>query len=819
MGGFDHLETAMRARDIIKRASREEAGKVLRPKLIGRMMSVDLPRLKGTVWFPGDEQPMPVNIFANAVPAEWQHKRPEFEGEGSSTDGWGATVAVERLNDALWVTHILTGSSSALDFRSLGVSLVEQNGAIIQAGGPTADAIVDIAGDPYETFINCRVTDTSVLVGEAVEFGPFTTFSEGTPGAGYMEITVFNGAAVKVYRFVADPANEFDNVYYSSLNAIWFRLIPEQHINTSTWSGDTATWGDFDLDISFKKTSYGNTEFFSGYKEMWFRLVKRSNDTTGLDARITIRATNVQKGRSLGGRELFMQERVVSPGIVWGYLGYHGANHGLIQTENYTFDVFNRVVAAGWGQSNTQVDYEQSTGTSANAAVDGQRGVIIITSNNSRYDVRQDESKTNFDAQMIVQLGVAATGAPIRMGFVVNFNTANTNCWFLSLVFGTGGTVSAAVEKRVTGVVTSLGTGGSQSYTASSKFRIRIQTMNDGTAQTYRVRMWPVNTREPQTWAVTATETATRAANTWGVYAQADTSNTNTKPLSVYFEDLRANTAYGTVTSNGQGITWHTGPWRSGILRMANDLQKTWTYDGYIEWHEVSSTQYIRWTGNIHLDGIGSHRNGMQNGRAFIRLPTEQAAFDVRIMPVTGGTDVVSCDPTVGIPLAFGQSLWCAVSPECIYDNLVYQLFIVDGQRLADYILPEWMVLIAARGPFPATPEIRLGNGETLDRWHRPTFFNSWADRVGFPPLRYRKFGGAGNMVHITGQVTVGNGTAGVIFATVDPEYRPPSQQVIPAPGGNTVITVDGANIQCQSTMTGGTVVYINGVYAIDAGN
>src|SRR6185436_8883579 len=129
------------------------------------------------------------------------------------------------------------------------------------------------------------------------------------------------------------------------------------------------------------------------------------------------------------------------------------------------------------------------------------------------------------------------------------------------------------------------------------------------------------------TWTVTATETATRAAGTWGMYAQADTGNTNTKNFDVLFEDVQVNTAFGTPTANGHATNWHTGPWRSGQLRMATGLQKTWTHDGQFILQDFSGVSYLKWSGSIWLDGIGSHRNGMHNGRAYIQIPSEGPFF------------------------------------------------------------------------------------------------------------------------------------------------------------------------------------------------
>jgi hypothetical protein len=788
MGGFDHIETAIRVRDIIKRAANKEAQSVAPGPLVGRMMSVDLPRLRGTVWLPNDEQPIQVNIFASAIPAEWQHKNVNANEDFDSTQGRGALVTIERLNDALWVTHILTGSTSALDLRALGFSVVEQNGAPTSAGGPSADAIVDIAGDPSETFINCRLIDTTILPGEALEFGPFTTINPGTPGAGYMEMTVKLGSAQKAYRFVADPANEFDNPYYSAVNAIWFRLTADHELTTSTWSGNTATFTDFDVDISFKKTAYGNDPAFGDFKEMWFRIIRRSSGT-GMDAKVTLRATNIQKGRSLGGRELFMQEKVSSPGIFWGILGFHGANHGFTKNQFFTYDVFNRITSGDWGQSNTQVAYISNAGTTTNYSVNGQTGVITISANNTRYHQRQNESRTNFDGTMLVKPGRVATGASIRMGFMTNFDAGTSNCWMFAIEFQTTGTVRATIEKRIAGVISGAVSLSGQTYTATTRMRIRFQTLNNGTAQTYRMKLWEFGFREPEAWTLTWTQTESRAAGTWGVYAQADTGNTNTKNFDVTFEDIQVNTNFGTQPLNGHGTDWHTGPWRSGILRMANDLQKSWVLDGDFQVQDFGFI-YVRWTGKIWLDGIGSHRNALHNGRAYLEIPSESGAFDVKVFP---GGGLVSIDPFFGFGLGPGQSIWVGVPPECGFDNLIYNVFYVDGTILQDYMLPEWAVMIASyvsSGLTSVGPRIRLGNGDLMDPWRVPTFGSGWSNYgSGFDGIGYRKE--QSGIVRLKGLVKNTTATATNAIFTLPVGFRPT--------GGDKIFTIQSS----QATSTG----------------
>lgn len=787
---FGSQQTAARVRDVIRRLSTNQiTAQVPRP-LVGRVISVDLPRLRGTVWFPGDDQPIEVSIFANAVPAQWESSASFVGVSGDSISGAGSIVVCERLNGILYIVHVLSGGQSALDFKSLNFSLLLQEGADTVAGGPSANAAVDIAGKPHETYFNCHVSNDDVLIGEAIEFGPFTTFDPGTPGPGFIEMSITVEGCIKYYRFVSNPLFEYDNTFFTAARpSAWFTIMPSQSAAYHETSAPYTETTDFQLDITFRRTSYGNTDAFATFKEMWFRITKRKSisSSPGLDAKITIRATNVQKGRSLGGRELFMQERAIAPEIPMGRVGFDNSSHFLGQfSQQYIKDTFGRVTAVGgWGKfdwTGIGTTWQINTGTTTDFLTDGQYGIININANNTYYEIGSSATGVaSIDDIISFVVPAVTTGAQIQVGTYIAVNpVASGDRYLLCLDFKTGGTIEMTFRKKVSGTVSVIGsaTATGLSYTTGTKVHARFNMeLGTGVATKYlRAKVWLDGTDEPEAWTKDITDaTVTISSGTWAWFVLAETGNTNTKPYVVKFDKLDGvRGRYSTSTDHPE--TWHNGPWRSAPLRIAQDLQKTWTCDGVITWDGTNSK--LKWTGNIYLSGVGRNIDGLRYGKAWIAPRIEDTGALLGRLPTDpGGSDpnqglIVVNTPANGIPLAANQSLWVAVPPGTGWDNLYPCLFIVDGNVARDYELPEWAVLIAMRGPSGVSPEIRLGNGTFLDSWKNLSFNTNWSNfGSSYSTGQYKKE--TQNIVRLKGLIKHTTTNATGVIATLPTGFRP----------------------------------------------
>lgn len=781
---FAKQETAARARDLIQKAARGVAKEETPRKLIGRMMSVDLPRLRGTVWFPGDSQPITVNIFANAVPADWQYKEDGRDGQDSSIAGYGSEVVVERLNGQLWVTQVLTGGTAALDFKPLNMSVMGMKGAPTQAGGPSADAIVDISWRPYETFVNMRIDADTVLVGGAVEFGPFTTWIETTPFGGSLEMTVQLGDSFRMYRMAVNIAEDFDIDSVNYPQPLWARMLPE-HDNGSRWyPSDFRGYGsEYALDVCLRRTAYGNTENFTGYREMWFRIVKLNEwkNVPGINAAITLRSNCVQRARSLGGRELFMYEVVNKPAFPVGYVGFHESGMGPTKQLSNFSDNFNRVVSGtgNWGQGESVNNTNWvAAGTATAAGVDGFSAYMDIAANNVNYEMSNGANINGQpDFNIRFQCPVVATGAPIRIAFIHAqdpSNPGNRNLFGLDL--GLAGALSVTARRSVGGVVSNMTApvAASFSYGANMWLRFRIRLMNNNAnSQTIWLKVWMDGTKEPHNWDlhyVYSPGSAVYYNGYYGFLVRAETGNTNAKNITIKFGEMEGNN--NPENWAGHGEYWSTGPWRNSPLRIAQDLQKTFTYTGTFKWDGT----YLKLPTRINLTGVGRKHDGLAQGRAEIFMNPDSS--DEIILRYPHRSSEGPLDPYItvtysqGIPLAEGQSLWCGIEPGAGIDNQFRYLFILDSAKDWQSGVPEWAILIAARGFSDAVPEIRLGNGEVLDRWRAFSYAAGWSDYAGgFDTGAYRME--AGGIVRLKGLVKNTNINATTTITTLPVGFRP----------------------------------------------
>lgn len=823
--GFGRLDTASRVREVIKKLATQEIATQVPNRNIGRVMSVDLPRLRATVWFPNDEQPIEVKLLSSVIPGDWQHKSDD-NGSYDSLSGYGSQAVVERLNGTLYVTQVLTGGQFSFDFRTMNQSIVAQRATPTSAGNTTS--IEPIVDQPLESFFNCRVVDSSLNRNQAIEFGPFTQYYSGQPGIGFMEMTVSvqPERGQKYYKFVVNPPQEFDHPGSTGILDSWFRILPEHSITDS--DNTPGGFADWDLDISYKRTAYGNTSEYAGYPEIWFRIVKRSAwGGGGLDAFVTVRATNIQKARSLGGRELFMQEKRTAPAEIHGFLGYHNSKHMFRDTDDYSlFDDFGRsqpVVGGGWGNSDSGQAWTGTTGL----WVDGASGVLSHTAAAQTLTARINDNQTFVEATWVTWVEQIATGAEFQTQGLFRFLDQNNKVSF-KLVFDLAGVLKLSVIESYLGAHIILGSDVTLpfTYAANTKVRMRIKISTIGA---FYAKAWLDGTREPENWTKTGGIPNIVGGTNYGYGFSCLTggANNNSRPSNIHFSEIKV--YYKDPTPDNTGVQWHSGPWRGGLLRLANDVQHSWTYGVQgMSW----KNDRIKW-GIIFLHGPGPHRNGLATGRQNLTMPDPGAV--IQVLP-TGSTVTSTID---GIPLQPDQALYVGLPPGGDWRDLSLNLFVVDGTSTRDYQLPEWAVLIASRGPaanptfaLNSIPEIKLGNGQVLDKWRPLSFRSSWVNfGSGHQPCEFRME--AGNLVRFrglfknTGAIITGPQSVTGTFADLPLFFTPENIEIFhvisggSGPEGDARIDInpDGTMVTPRQS-NGGGALYISlaGVTFVAAG-
>lgn len=735
MAGFDHIDTAAALREIMGSVAEQKVNEVTPSASYGRVISVNTTSLSATVWFPGDEAPVSVNMFPNLVPAAWHEKFGPGSGAGipnTSYYGYGSQVAVADFNGKKYITQVLTDAVLWPEARLMSPTLVTQVATEIAADA--AGMPQQLVGEQYETFINCSISNASLSDGGAISFGPFVAKNNDLPGIGWIEMTAteLNGST-KYFKFPVNPTQDFQHTGGSSFLDDWFRIIPEQQI----CNPNSSQIVDFDVDVAIKRTVYGLKDDFTPSEELWFRVVKRGNGWTGFYGQISIRATNIQKGRSLSGRKLFMQETLASPPAHKGYLGFHNAQHIFRDFDDYgVLDNFGRTVASNssnsiaWGTSDSGPAW-----IGKNAAgpwgVNGTEAYIAPTGNYVSYITLNQGTVFNPDIYWDTWISAVPTGAEVQTGVIARFSDAS-NMIILKVIFNTTGLISLSIVQAVAGVFTVLGADYNTGVAFTVGTRIRCRARVFGT--TMFIKCWnPLLSRE-QDWVkfTGGAPFTSDPAHMAGFMVQPGGANTNTKPITVFFDNVKA--SLYTKGQDNNTTQWHTGPWRSGALRLAQNLQKTWMCTGRFFW----ANDRLGWNDRIYFGGIGQHRMGLAAGSTMMQYPPTTSAFGFTIPVVPNGTAAsVFSD---GIPLSPGQALYVAIPPGQTWENLYEYLFIVDTAATADYDLPEWAILIAMRHDKTNTgPEIRLGNGQVLDKWRDVAFATGFANfGAGTQACQYR---------------------------------------------------------------------------------
>lgn len=691
---FSDLGTAVRVREIVKKAASKQIAVQVPSPLVGRVISVDVPRLKAMVWFPGDENPVEATLLAGVIPGSWQEQLDPGMTSNTSFAGYGSQVSCQKLNGTLYVVNVLSGGSSSFDLNVTNQVIRMQNASF--EGEDRG-----LYGSPLEGIMSVSVGGPTEN-GEAIEFGPFTRETRSSIESGWVEMTIKGAGRVKMYEFTM-------NFYVESgrtgdlLPGRWLRVIPKGE------TGDIYQSDDWDLDVTVRETEHGMVGDFPT-EEIWFRMVKANSDIMGLNGDITIRTQVFQKSRSLDGRERFLQIHMVKPVDCAGYIGFH--NSGMPWQDDLKgahFDFFDRADrTALWGSiegeaSPTGFVWEHYYGGVGHFGIMNRTAYMILpVANDTRISQGPDMPA---DVEIIYDVatphGTILGGALIGAAFARVNNPANENGYYFRTEHNADGAVWLKIHKWDGTVgMTELGSEYITGYNHDPDVYLRTKVQLIGT--TLRMKCWnPATMDEPWNWQKSVTDSTYTLGGRVGLWAWRIATNTNNNPR-VHFSKFIAR-----PMPQRQAIPtahWNTGPWRSSVLRVAQQVQNGWTLSGGSFIWDGSS---LEWTGNIRLDGSVRNRNGLVSGRAFITAPPTSS--QIPVYPA-GAFRTVSA---AGIQLFGGESLWCAIPPGQIDTEMMDYLFIARPARdIGDFDIPEWAVMIATR---PSSGNgIRLGNGDII---------------------------------------------------------------------------------------------------------
>lgn len=730
MSGFDSYSTAARFRDIMRRTAQSQAAIIAPQASVGRVVSIDIERLKAMVWFPGDETPIQVNIFATAIPGDWQARHQNDGTEETSISGHGSLVVVERFKGQQYVTQVLTGGSFSFGSNVMNQYVVTQ---LPQVGDA---ASTELSGNEFELYTAAEVIG-AVDDGGAIAFGPFRSSHQDETFVGAIDMTVQIGdQAVKQYRFASSPKNDvkaWDNNAFGVMPH-WYRILPEREVT----SREQDEHVDFDLEIGFFQNYYmdmpsgsryaTSRNFHNPHYTLWFRIVKRGS-WGDIAAKVSIRTTSFQL--TIADTGIFGNETFSAPVRTAGWLGFDGHTvHGfenrlqVAWQDDFLFDATNTwEVISGeqpWYKWDSNgFNYTPTSGQESAFSVASREGRITMAATNTEYTIKRLDV---YGEGAVAKSGVmfaaqVSTGAAIisrtKMYFDDNLTDTQTDDQWIGfqIDWGLSGTATPRISKKVAGTITNIAAGSTFSYTAGQKFNYLISC----SLGIYRFKVWEAGSPEPADFTIVFENTGTAPNPTFAHFAftgQRNTGNTNSNAV-VGWMSLKSYQGVNSTFPTRDGIKWRPGPWRSGLLRAATDLQRALTHTGYFQFDGT----FLSWTGEILLTGIGRNRNGLPSGTIRIRPPAKYPGF---VDEATGSGDPVYVYPqgtqrygaSSGIRLEPGEALYAAIPPGMPDIDLSgYYLFIVDSNdSTRDYELPEWAVLIASRSNDSSAP-LRFGTG------------------------------------------------------------------------------------------------------------
>lgn len=319
---FADPTVAVRTRDAIRKIALSTVQAQGSNPNVGRVMSVDIARLKASVWFTGDDSAIEVNLFPGAIPLDLGDYRGTTIVETSAI-GTGSLVYVENFRGQPHITRILSGGEYTLNQRVAGLTHQMFNASPLgtRAGAPV--------GGIYERHVNIRVpADSAFTVGKCMLVGPWAGNNDGSMIDGIVEVVLsflVSGnvkQCVRKYQFSISDRMVVDLEGDEGNKAFWMRVLPETTLQTEPHA-------ELALDVALVKTA------IRAPIEFWLRLVPLDSNADQSEYTMSVKtygsAFNV--GDPVSGRIVSILQSTVEP--VQGVLGFHNSGMGFVERDEY----------------------------------------------------------------------------------------------------------------------------------------------------------------------------------------------------------------------------------------------------------------------------------------------------------------------------------------------------------------------------------------------------------------------------------------------------------------------------------------------------
>ncbi|WP_062215721.1 hypothetical protein [Streptomyces sp. NBRC 109706] len=216
--------------------------------------------------------------------------------------------------------------------------------------------------------------------------------------------------------------------------------------------------------------------------------------------------------------------------------------------EPLAWDIYDRTVTGGWGDTTTGVAWTSSGGPTSDRSVANGQGIITLSSpTTQRFEVLPFGLS---DCQLLVTItpSAVATGSALTAGVVMR--VSGSAYYRIRVLLGTEGTIGMDAAR----VTTAIGSTAPTPYTYVGGSALHLRARVDG--DRLRARVWPAGVLEPDVWWLDRTvETDPVPVGVVGVVASAESGNTNVSPQLAFSSWQVVNPQYAEVTRSVNGIT------------------------------------------------------------------------------------------------------------------------------------------------------------------------------------------------------------------------------------------------------------------------
>ncbi|MGW6481327.1 hypothetical protein ACWGDS_26100 [Streptomyces sp. NPDC055059] len=216
-------------------------------------------------------------------------------------------------------------------------------------------------------------------------------------------------------------------------------------------------------------------------------------------------------------------------------------------------DTFSRTVANGWDSADTGQAWTRTGGAAADFSVTGSAGVQSHPSRDVfRCMALTSVALADVETLVTMTVPVMPTGDSVYLYSLARTNSAATAYYFARVEVSTGGVARLSLRKR-TPAETLLATAATTlTHVAGTSYRVRLRV--EGAS--VMARFWRAQDVEPSVWHATATDTDPLVPASGGVGLRSfiGSTNTNTLPVSLTFDNFQIDAQLFTVTRSVTGV-------------------------------------------------------------------------------------------------------------------------------------------------------------------------------------------------------------------------------------------------------------------------